>query len=515
MFLDCVFVIVVTILIPELLVRQRIPEGLRLPPGPPRKPVVGNLSDMPTEQEWVTFSQLAKTYGELVHLKVFGKSMMIVSSSDVAYELFERRSSIYSDRGEYPMVNDLMGWDWLMVFMHYGNLWRRYRKAVHQNLHPNAAAEYQPIQLKHTRVLLRRLYETPNQFVEHLRHAAGAIIMEVVYGIKVLPQEDPYITISEKALSALSKAGNPWAFLVDTVPKLKHVPEWVPGAGFRKKARLWRKPTVAMNILPFQAVKRALVGSVPLPDYIDSGTAESSFTASLLEKLYAQGDAPPEQEDVIRSAGSALYAAGAGTPVTSLHVFFLAMVLFPEAQHKAQEELDGVVGNRLPEYEDRESLPYVNALCKEVLRWHPIFPLGVPHRVIKDDVYKDYFIPAGTLVFGNTWTMLHDEATYGADADTFRPERFLTPGMRDPIAAFGYGRRICPGRHMAESSIFMAVASILSVFNITPSKDSGGNDIPVQAAFETGFISGPVSFECTVSPRSDAATRLILEGSHP
>ena len=80
------------------------------------------------------------------------------------------------------------------------------------------------------------------------------------------------------------------------------------------------------------------------------------------------------------------------------------MVLFPEAQRKAQEELDSVVGlDRLPEHEDGENLPYINALCKEVLRWHPILPLGVAHSVSQDDVFEGYFIPAGTIVLGNSW----------------------------------------------------------------------------------------------------------------
>jgi cytochrome P450 len=80
------------------------------------------------------------------------------------------------------------------------------------------------------------------------------------------------------------------------------------------------------------------------------------------------------------------------------------MVLFPEAQRKAQKELDDVVGStRFPEFEDRDNLPYINALCKEVLRWHPIAPLGIAHRVTQDDVFGRYFIPAGTLVMGNAW----------------------------------------------------------------------------------------------------------------
>lgn len=90
--------------------------------------------------------------------------------------------------------------------------------------------------------------------------------------------------------------------------------------------------------------------------------------------------------------------------VVALHVFFLAMVLFPDAQRNAQKELDEVVGpTRLPEFGDRENLPYINALCKEIMRWHPILPLGVAHRVVKDDVIDGYIIPASSIIVGNAW----------------------------------------------------------------------------------------------------------------
>jgi hypothetical protein len=53
------------------------------------------------------------------------------------------------------------------------------------------------------------------------------------------------------------------------------------------------------------------------------------------------------------------------------------MVLFPEVQSKAQAELDAVVGSgRLPSFDDRDSLPYINAVRKELLRWHSVTPLG-------------------------------------------------------------------------------------------------------------------------------------------
>ena len=80
------------------------------------------------------------------------------------------------------------------------------------------------------------------------------------------------------------------------------------------------------------------------------------------------------------------------------------MTLFPEVQKKAQEELMAVVGpDRLPEYEDQDSLPYLRAVMKECLRWRAVVPLGLPHRAIEDDEYRGYLIPKGSIVIYNIW----------------------------------------------------------------------------------------------------------------
>ena len=80
------------------------------------------------------------------------------------------------------------------------------------------------------------------------------------------------------------------------------------------------------------------------------------------------------------------------------------MSLYPEIQEKAHAQLNAVVGpNRLPEIHDRESLPYVDAILKETMRWHVILPFSVPHCTSEDDEYKGYFIPKGTTVMPNVW----------------------------------------------------------------------------------------------------------------
>ena len=82
------------------------------------------------------------------------------------------------------------------------------------------------------------------------------------------------------------------------------------------------------------------------------------------------------------------------------------MVLNPRVQRKAQMELDRVVGrDRLPTFADEPSLPYVNAVLKELLRWHTVAPIALPHRAVADDEYNGYHIPAGTIVSVNVWSV--------------------------------------------------------------------------------------------------------------
>ena len=79
------------------------------------------------------------------------------------------------------------------------------------------------------------------------------------------------------------------------------------------------------------------------------------------------------------------------------------MALYPEVQKKAQADIDQIALDRLPTLDDYELLPYIKAIIKEIARWGPVNPLGLPHRVPEDDVYENYLIPKGATVFGNIW----------------------------------------------------------------------------------------------------------------
>lgn len=156
-------------------------------------------------------------------------------------------------------------------------------------------------------------------------------------------------------------------------------------------------------------------------------------------------------------------------------------MLNPSVCIKAQKEIDRVVGSdRLPTFEDMKDLPYLEALIMEIQRWRGPAPQAVPHCVTEADVYKGkYYIPAGAIVFGNSYGISRDPKVFDRPEE-FRPERYEAGKERDIImqalgkghTGFGHGRRICPGMHMAERSLFINLAYLFWAFDIMPVPDT-------------------------------------------
>lgn len=195
-------------------------------------------------------------------------------------------------------------------------------------------------------------------------------------------------------------------------------------------------------------------------------------------------------------------------------------MLHPEVQAEAQQEVLNVVGeDRLPSASDRDQLPHVEALVKECLRWHPVLPSGVPHYLTADYEYAGYTLPKGATVIPNAWSMAHDPSVY-KDPFTFSPSRFLGPQPeRDPQTfIFGFGRRVCPGRILAHSSIFLTIARALAILDIRKLLDGDGKVIePKEPYFAPGLISHPAKFEVDIQVRSEKARELVegCEGKWP
>ncbi|KLO13999.1 cytochrome P450 [Schizopora paradoxa] len=474
------------------------------PPGPKGLPLFGNEFQIPDDKQWLTFHEWGKTYGDIVRITTMGQPVLILNSAQAAIDLLETRGNIYSDRPVAVMAGELVGWDRGLGYARYGERFKEFRRMFHQIMGSRPSQDLLPMQEKETAELLIRLLDRPEDFIAHARQSTGATILMISYGYKVAPADDPYVRIAEEAMLGFAKASEPGAFLVDRFQFLKYMPSWFPGANFQRVAKAMRSDLERLYDVPFNFVM----------DEMENGREIPSFTSKFLNEKIHPND---EDRDFVKAAAASLYSGGADTTPSSISSFILAMTLYPDVQAKAQEEVDRVTGcNRLPSFADRVDMPYVNALVKEILRWNPAVPLGLPHQVTQDDTYRGYTIAKGTVIWANIWSILHDEKIY-PEPLKFEPERFLNQAgsvdrLFDPsLLAFGFGRRICPGMHLADNSIFITVASILAVFSITKCRDANGEELTPVIDY-SGFISHPRPFKCSISPRSDSVTALILNG---
>ncbi|EKM77557.1 hypothetical protein AGABI1DRAFT_130252 [Agaricus bisporus var. burnettii JB137-S8] len=483
------------------------PLGLPLPPGPKPYPIIQNLLDVPLHKSWLVYSEWFKIYGDMVYLRVLGRDILVLRDLKTTNDLLEKRSHNYSDRPPLPMLNDHMGWNFAVASMHYGSLWRRHRRLLHDHFNAGVIKKYRPVQISVARILIRNLLESPSEdsdFSDQIRFTFAAIMMKITYGITVKDKDDEYISCAEEALKGLGEAATPGRFLVDIFPIMKWIPSWIPGAGWKRKAEYWAIINTKIINEPFEWVKKQ----------INEGCAVPSICSRLIEELPEEGSL--EEEKIVRDVCAITYLGGADTTVSVILSFFLAMCLHPEVQKKAQAELDSVLHGRLPEFTDYPFLPYIQAIAKETLRWNPVAPIAFGHVASEADEYNGYYIPKGTFVLGSG---NHARSLSLPKSKLLHPERYLNnnnnnkidPTIRDPsIAVFGYGRRICPGRFFVHESLFIVIVHILAVFDIKPGVDEDGNEVEVKPNYvTTGVLQYPAPFSCRIIPRSTQAEELI------
>ncbi|TFY67214.1 hypothetical protein EVJ58_g1763 [Rhodofomes roseus] len=410
---------------------------------------------LPQDHPWLVYSAWADTYGDVVHLEALSDHIVILNSVQAAKDLLDGRSAIYSDRPASTMA-DLCGFGVELGMLSYNAEWRKQRKIVAHAFSPGMLTGYHPVQ-------------------EH----EAPIIMRVTYGYTVTGEDDPMITMQFATMDNFSLASEPGVWMVDFIPQLRYLPQWMPGSSFLRTAERFRQIEHEACWAPYLWCKQR----------VQEGSAEKSLVASALSQF--EGKMDYEEETALVWAATSGLGGGLDTNMSTIFTFLLAMLRHPRIQAKAQAEIDSVVGSdRLPSIADRPSLPYVRSIIAEVYRWHPAAPQGLPHALRQDNIYKDYLLPKSSIVIPNIWRMLRDPELF-PQPDEFRPERFENRDseMRKVTdVLFGFGRRACPGSQFAEGSIFAIVATILATCSIIPKVDEQGQPIIPDIEYTSGII---------------------------
>ncbi|KAF8842616.1 cytochrome P450 [Paxillus ammoniavirescens] len=382
----------------RLVCSRRKREESPLPPGPTPLPLLGSVLSVDVEEPWKTYTEWKATYGDVLYLRLLDLEVIILNSQSDAVELLEKRSQVYSNR---PLVVTIgpYGMECNFVFEPYGDHWRLCRRIFHQTFRADAALTFRPMQLRRARQMIMNMIDEPDQYAFHYSTFSAAVAMSAVYDYEPSPQNDPMVHIVHRFLQASMPAITvEKALLLKMFPFLLHIPDWLPGSSLKRQARTSRDWAIKAVEIPYQYVQKQMeTGQHPAFSMVSDHITRMQKYDEPYRSQYTKA---------LKHASVSAVLGSAETTSAALMTFTLAMVQNPQVWKRAQAEIDAVIGmDRLLDFDDRSSLPYVEAILRETMRWQPVAPL-VLHCTSSSDVYNGFHIPKGATVFANVWSVV-------------------------------------------------------------------------------------------------------------
>ncbi|KAK3134099.1 hypothetical protein QOZ80_6AG0545000 [Eleusine coracana subsp. coracana] len=452
--------------------RRRHAKGPRLPPSPFALPFLGHLhllAPLPHQ----ALHRLAARHGPLLYLRLGSVPAIAACSPDAAREILKTHEPSFLDRPKPAAVHRLTYGGQDFSFSAYGPYWRFMKRACVQELLAGRTLD----RLRHVRReevarLVGALSSAAAASEEGARVDVGAALMgltgDVVSRMVMsrrwtgddLDTEEMRRVVAETA--ELTGTFN----LQDYIGVFKY---WdVQGIGKRVDDVHRKFDAMMERILTARDAerrqRRRQEGGKDLLDLLFDMHEDEAAEIRLTR-------------DNIKAFMLDIFAAGTDTTTITLEWALSELINNPSVLHKAQAELDAVVGtSRLVDESDIPRLPYLQAITKETLRLHPTGPLVV-RRSIEPCSVGGYDVPAGATVFVNVWAIGRDPESWGPDPLAFRPERFLegeknagmdVRGQHFHLLPFGSGRRICPGASLALLVVHAALAVMVQCFEWRP-----------------------------------------------
>lgn len=392
-------------------------------------------------------------------LHLGSKTFVLINSSRVAAEIFNKRGSITNERSSYPVSSGIISHGHRRSLLMHQAAWAEPRRVMHSLLSGSHLKQYGTWQELESTQLLAEYLLQPKQWHRHHYRYANSVIHRIALGER-LAKSSQELADLQNVVTYFT--GSIMASAVDWFPDLAErlLPVWF--------LQPWRLSWAWLDKWNYDVYK---AWWDPVKAKVDAGTAPPSFVRDVL--LHPDTKYTGDDEDAMYAAMQ-LVEAGSDTTRMVMNVAFMAALEHPGAFRKAREEVDRVCGKdadaRLPTLADLEDLRYICAMAKEVMRWRPIFDITTDHTSTKDFEFEGYHFPAGTGFVLNL-PAIGDEVR---DPESFDPERWLD-GHETNIAhglwLFGGGRRICVGYRLAQNSLFLLLSRLVQSFDLKAVRD--------------------------------------------
>ncbi|KAI0037219.1 cytochrome P450 [Vararia minispora EC-137] len=435
-------------------------DGHSIPPGPLLRYAFLRKYPERALQAW------AKKYGPLFSLWMGNQLFVIVSDPIIAKDLLVTNGAIFSSRKQYFMKNQTILHGRAITASSYDDRWRQHRRIAASVLTAKAIDGYAHVLDYEAHILIKSLYQASQGGRQPVNpaHFCGRYalnnMLSVSFATRTDSTDDPLVERALWLATEFMTLTGPTANIVDFIKPL----QWIP-TRTRSRGRAVYRGIMEVYGAMIERVRSRLDRGEDVPDCL----VKTLILTQEKEKL--------DQEDL--SMLSAVFTLGGVHSTAGVIQWFLALIsAYPDVQKRAHAELDATIGrDSWPCASDEMRLPYIRAIIKEVERAHSPFWLATPHKLEQDFVYNGMFIPKDTAVILNCYGIHHNDTRY-SDSFTFSPDRYLgndltcaeSAKLADPTErdhwAFGAGRRICPGIHVAERELWLAISRLLWAFEI-------------------------------------------------
>ncbi|KAK7036781.1 hypothetical protein VNI00_011447 [Paramarasmius palmivorus] len=483
--------------------------GVSVPHGPVGFPILGSFPFM-THYPELTLHRWYKKYGDIYSLRLGNQLFVVLSDPGIVKDIMVTKGAIVSSRKDMFIKAQTIFLGRAITGSQYNDIWRKHRRIAYSYIQQRSVDEFTPILEREAFVLVKSLYKDSNGGllpINPQKYAGRCLLnnmLAITFGTRTDALSDPMVSevlrISREFMIARNCTG-PVSNLVDFVPFL----QWFPTPMQRRGVRL-REDTIKLYGTMIKDMERRLKAGEYIPD---------CFAKRLLEIRVEE-----DLDDLdITMLTVAFMIAGVETPAGLIQWFAAHICRCPEAQRKAHEELDRVVGRgRLPTHHDQAQLHYCRAIIKEVQRYHNPFWLGTPHAVTEEFTYRGYVIPKDTVVICNTYSLHFNECRY-PDPYAFNPDRYVDDSLNSAESAnlsdpykrdhwmFGVGRRICIGMLLADRELFLAITRMLWAFHMSEIPEE-----PIDLKEYDG-LSGrsPMPYRIKVQARHEGVAEVLNE----
>ncbi|XP_019329688.1 PREDICTED: cytochrome P450 2J6 isoform X2 [Aptenodytes forsteri] len=455
------------------------------PPSPFSFPFVGHIHLLNFSNPQIMVQKLTEKYGDIFSMQLGSTSFVFINGLRMVKEVLVNQGENFIDRPEIPIDSEVFSS--IGLVSSNGNLWkqqRRFTLTTLRNFGLGKRGLEERIQEECQGLVDVFGDEQGNPFNPHFKinNAISNIICSITFGNRFDYHDKEFQKLLQLMDETVSLHGTIMSQLYNSFPSII---KFFPGS-HQTIFKNWR----LMKSFVKEKINKHKEDWNPLEsrDFIDS----------YLQEIAKVSNTDFREENLVACALDLLFA-GTETTSTTIRWALLYMAVYPEIQARVQAEIDAVIGQaRQPALEDRNNMPYTNAVIHEVQRKGNIIPLNVPRLTVKDTVLDGFHIPKGTVLLTNLTSVMFDKNEWETP-DTFNPRHFLKDGQfwkRESFVPFSIGKRACLGEVLARSELFLFFTALLQKFTFQAPPDT-----TLSLQFKLGITMAPQPYKICAVPR--------------